>query len=159
VSLNVAERPVTTLPIEHTVALVAGAGPAAFRPDVAVLAQRAMLAKEGDPPAVPAYSSAAADPAVVEEVKRIQVFDSADIAADPELRGPIAEATAAALHSAKNIGEPPVALAVSALLAVKRAVLSARADAGIDGWFELDAPATVARVREACATPRDQLRM
>ena len=45
------------------------------------------------------------------------------------------------------------------LLAVKRAVLSARADAGVDGWFELDAPATVARVREACATPRDQLRM
>ena len=159
VSLKVAERPVTTLPIEHTVALLTGAGPTAFRPDVAVLAQRAMLAKAGDPPAVPAYSSAAANPAVVEEVKRIQVFDSADIAADPELRGQIAEATAAALHSAKNIGEPPVALAVSALLAVKRAVLSARADSGVDGWFELDAPATVARVREACATPRDQLRM
>jgi xanthine dehydrogenase/oxidase len=159
VSLNVAERHLTTLPIEHTVALVTAAGPAAFRPDVAVLAQRAMLAKADDPPAVPDYSSAAADPAVVEEVERVQVFDSSDIAADPELRGQIAEATAAALHSAKNIGEPPVALAVSALLAVKRAVLSARADAGVDGWFELDAPATVARVREACATPRDQLRM
>jgi xanthine dehydrogenase large subunit len=92
-------------------------------------------------------------------VKRIQVFDSADIAANPELQGPIAEATEAALHSAKNIGEPPVALAVSALLAVKRAVLSARADARVDGWFELDAPATVARVHEACATSRDQLRM
>jgi hypothetical protein len=138
---------------------VTGAGPAAFRPDVAVLAQRAMLARAGDPPAMMAYSSAAADPAVVDEVKRIQVFDSADIAADLELQGPIAEAMAAALHSAKNIGEPPVALSVSALLAVKRAVLSARADAGVDGWFELDAPATVARVRKACATPRDQLRM
>ena len=52
-----------------------------------------------------------------------------------------------------------MALAVSALLAVKRAVLSARADAGIEGWFELDAPATVARVREACATPREQQRL
>jgi xanthine dehydrogenase/oxidase len=159
VSLNVARPPVTTLPIEHTVALVAAAGPAAFRPDVAVLAQHAMLAKAGDPPAVPAGSPAAADPAVVEQVEKIQVLTSADIAADPELRQQLDEATAAALHSAKNVGEPPVALAVSALLAVKRAVLSARADAGADGWFELDAPATVERVREACATPRDQLRL
>jgi xanthine dehydrogenase molybdopterin-binding subunit B len=159
VSLNVAERPRTRLPIEHTVALVSGAGPAAFRPDVAVLAQQAMLAKTADPPAVPAGSAAAADPAVVEQVKQIQVLDSEDIAADPELQEQLDEATAAALHSAKAVGEPPVALAVSALLAVKRAVLSARADAGVDGWFELEAPATVARVREACATPLEQLRL
>ena len=159
VSLKAAERPVTRLPIEHTVALVAAAGPAAFRPDVAVLAQRAMLANGGDRSAVPAGSAAAADPALVEELRNIQVLDSADIAADPDLQEQLDEATAAALHSAKTIGEPPVALAVSAFLAVKRAVLSARADAGIEGWFELDAPATVARVREACATPREQLRL
>ena len=159
VSLGAAERPMTRLPIEHTVALVAGAGPAAFRPDVAVLAHRAMMAKADDPPAVPAGSAAAADPAVVDQVAKIQVLDSADIAADPELQEQLDEATAAALHSAKTVGEPPVALAVSALLAVKRAVLSARADAGVEGWFELDAPATVARVREACATPLEQLRL
>ena len=159
VSLNVAERPLTTLGIEHTVALVSGAGPAAFRPDVAVLAQQAMLATAGDPPAVPEGSAAAADPAVVEQIKRIQVLDAAAIAADPELQSELDHATAAALHSAKTVGEPPVALAVSAFCAVKRAVRSARADAGVDGWFELDAPATVARVRAACATPREQLRL
>jgi xanthine dehydrogenase molybdopterin-binding subunit B len=118
-----------------------------------------MLADAGDEVEVPAGSGAAVDPALMAEVEKIQVLDSADIAAHPELQEQLDEATAAALHSAKTIGEPPVALAVSALLAVKRAVLSARADAGVDGWFELDAPATVARVREACATPRDQLRL
>ena len=122
VSLNVAERPLTTLGIEHTVALVSGAGPAAFRPDVAVLAQQAMLATAGDPPAVPEGSAAAADPAVVEQIKRIQVLDAAAIAADPELQSELDHATAAALHSAKTVGEPPVALAVSAFCAVKRAV-------------------------------------
>jgi xanthine dehydrogenase molybdopterin-binding subunit B len=160
VSLNAARRPLTTLPIEHTLALVAGAGPAAFRPDVAVLAQQAIAAGRTGQPAGPAdAAAAAAEPALAEQLAKIQVLDSADIAADPELQQQLDEATAAALHSAKTVGEPPVALAVSALLAVKRAVLSARADAGVDGWFELDAPATVARVREACATPRDQLRL
>ncbi len=158
VSLEVAARPpATSLPIEHTVALISAEGPAAFRPDLAVLADAAMRAKAGDPPVDPAGSPT--DPALAAQLGDVQVLDSADIARDPELRAQIEDATAAALHSAKTIGEPPVALAISALLAVKRAVASARTDAGLQGWFELDAPATVARVRDACAVPREQMRL
>ena len=48
-------------------------------------------------------------------------------------------------------GEPPMALAASALFAAREAIASARADAGVSGWFELDAPLTVERVQQACA--------
>ena len=34
--------------------------------------------------------------------------------------------------------------------AIKHAILAARKDAGDDSWFELQAPATVNRVRQAC---------
>jgi xanthine dehydrogenase/oxidase len=53
--------------------------------------------------------------------------------------------------SAKEIGEPPMTLAVTAFFAIKQAVLAARKDAGHTGWFQMAAPATVQRVREACA--------
>ena len=159
VSLKVSDRQATSLPIEHAVALMSGAGPAAFRPDVAVLALHAMHAHASDPPAVPAGSTAELDPAVVADLAKVQVYDSDAIAADDALRADVEDATAAALHSAKTVGEPPVALAASAFLATKRAILAARADAGVEGWFELDAPATVARVRDACATPREQMRL
>jgi xanthine dehydrogenase/oxidase len=158
VSLNVAERRPTRLPIEHTVALITGEGPASFRPDVANLAHAALDATADDPP-VAGVGNGAADPALAEQLAAVQVLGAEQIAADPELQEHLDDLTAAALHSAKGIGEPPVALAVSAFLAAKRAVLSARADAGVDGWFQLDAPATVARVREACAVPLEQLRL
>ena len=48
------------------------------------------------------------------------------------------------------IGEPPLFLASSVYFAVKEAVSSARADAGHDGKFRLDSPATPERVRMAC---------
>ncbi len=50
----------------------------------------------------------------------------------------------------KEVGEPPLVLAGSVYLAVKNAVLAARQDRGHDAWFEMPAPATVQRVREAC---------
>lgn len=52
--------------------------------------------------------------------------------------------------SAKEIGEPPMTLAVAAFFAIKRAVLAARKDRGHHEWFQLESPATVQRVRAAC---------
>ncbi len=54
------------------------------------------------------------------------------------------------IMSAKEIGEPPMTLAVAAFFAIKRAVLAARQDRGHDEWFQMEAPATVERVRQAC---------
>jgi xanthine dehydrogenase/oxidase len=50
----------------------------------------------------------------------------------------------------KEVGEPPLVLATSVYFAVKNAVASARRDRGHTDWFEIAAPATVQRVREAC---------
>ncbi|HEX6088320.1 MAG TPA: molybdopterin cofactor-binding domain-containing protein [Thermoanaerobaculia bacterium] len=54
------------------------------------------------------------------------------------------------LYSSKEVGEPPLVLAITAYFAVKRAILAARKDRGHDEWFFLEAPATVQRIREAC---------
>jgi xanthine dehydrogenase/oxidase len=54
------------------------------------------------------------------------------------------------IHSSKAVGEPPLFLASSVFFAIRHAVASARADAGLGGWFELDSPATVERIRTAC---------
>jgi xanthine dehydrogenase/oxidase len=54
------------------------------------------------------------------------------------------------LMSSKEVGEPPLVLAVTAYFAVKHAILAARKDRGHDDWFFLEAPATVQRIREAC---------
>jgi xanthine dehydrogenase molybdopterin-binding subunit B len=50
----------------------------------------------------------------------------------------------------QGIGEPPLALAMSAFFAIKDAISSARKDAGISGPFKLDSPATSERIRMAC---------
>jgi xanthine dehydrogenase/oxidase len=54
------------------------------------------------------------------------------------------------LLSSKEVGEPPLVLAITAYFALKRAILAARSDRGHAEWFFLEAPATVQRVREAC---------
>jgi xanthine dehydrogenase/oxidase len=61
------------------------------------------------------------------------------------------------LYSSKEVGEPPLVLAATAFFAIKHAILAARQDLGHDEWFALDAPATVARVREACLITEDDL--
>jgi len=61
------------------------------------------------------------------------------------------------LLSSKEVGEPPLVLAASAFFAVKRAILAAREDRGHSEWFELEAPATVQRVREACLVDAEDL--
>ncbi|XP_064388596.1 xanthine dehydrogenase/oxidase-like [Halichondria panicea] len=57
----------------------------------------------------------------------------------------------------KAAGEPPQCMSCSALFAVKRAIESARADAGISTHFTLDGPATVENIQQACLTSTEQL--
>ncbi|CAL1688978.1 unnamed protein product [Lasius platythorax] len=55
-----------------------------------------------------------------------------------------------AVYSSKAVGEPPLFLASSAFFAIKEAIKAARKDMNIHGHFRLDAPATAARIRDAC---------
>ncbi|KAI5635560.1 molybdopterin-binding domain of aldehyde dehydrogenase domain-containing protein [Phthorimaea operculella] len=55
-----------------------------------------------------------------------------------------------AVYSSKAVGEPPLFLASSAFFAIKEAIKAARADAGVPLEFNLEAPATSARIRMAC---------
>jgi len=50
----------------------------------------------------------------------------------------------------QGVGEPPLVLATTVFFAIKLAVSAARKDAGIDGQFQLDSPATAERIRMAC---------
>uniref|UniRef100_A0AAV2M4F4 Xanthine dehydrogenase n=1 Tax=Knipowitschia caucasica TaxID=637954 RepID=A0AAV2M4F4_KNICA len=56
-----------------------------------------------------------------------------------------------ALYSSKAVGEPPLFLAASVFFALKDAIAAARLEAGLNGPFRLDSPATVERIRTACA--------
>ncbi|KAG6445380.1 hypothetical protein O3G_MSEX003913 [Manduca sexta] len=55
-----------------------------------------------------------------------------------------------AVYSSKAVGEPPLFLAASIYFAIKEAIKSARIDSGVHPEFELDTPATCARIRMAC---------
>lgn len=55
-----------------------------------------------------------------------------------------------AIHSSKGVGEPPFFLASAVFFAIKDAITAARAQAGCNGWFPLDNPATPERIRMAC---------
>lgn len=50
----------------------------------------------------------------------------------------------------QGIGEPPLLLSVSVLMAIKEAIKAARAQIGLEGNFVLESPATVQRIRQAC---------
>jgi xanthine dehydrogenase/oxidase len=52
--------------------------------------------------------------------------------------------------SAKEVGEPPLVLAVSVFFAIKRAIRASRLERGLDGLFLLEAPATVQAIQQAC---------
>jgi xanthine dehydrogenase/oxidase len=64
-------------------------------------------------------------------------------------RGPRLQASA--VKSSKGIGEPPLVLANTVFFAIRQAIAAFRRDQGHPEWFPLHAPATVARIREACA--------
>ena len=63
------------------------------------------------------------------------------------------------LLSSKEVGEPPMCLAVTVFFAVKHAILAARKDRGHGEWFPLESPATVQRIREACLVDAADLRV
>lgn len=54
------------------------------------------------------------------------------------------------IMSSKSTGEPPFVLANSVFFAIKHAIMAARQAAGQHEWFELESPATVERIRQAC---------
>ena len=53
------------------------------------------------------------------------------------------------LMSAKEVGEPPLCMATTVYFALKHAILDSRTERGKPGWFRIDMPCTVQRVREA----------
>jgi len=55
-----------------------------------------------------------------------------------------------AVYSSKGIGEPPLCLSLSVFFAIKEAIQAERKEAGLDGSFRLDSPATAERIRMAC---------
>ena len=57
------------------------------------------------------------------------------------------------VRSSKEVGEPPMTLAATVFFAIKHAVLAARQDSGHGEWFELEVPATVQRIAQACRAP------
>jgi len=55
-----------------------------------------------------------------------------------------------AIHSSKGVGEPPLFLSASVFFAIKDAIMAARKDTNLEGFFNLDCPATCERIRMAC---------
>eukprot|EP00300_Choanocystis_sp_HF-7_P021076 c20731_g2_i1.p1 GENE.c20731_g2_i1~~c20731_g2_i1.p1 ORF type:complete len:123 (+),score=26.33 c20731_g2_i1:114-482(+) len=55
------------------------------------------------------------------------------------------------IYSSKGVGEPPLFLGAAVMLAARKAVESARSEEGLGNFFVLDSPATVERLRIACA--------
>ncbi len=55
-----------------------------------------------------------------------------------------------AVHSSKAVGEPPLFLGASVFFAIKDAIGAARAESGLDGFFEMPSPATSERIRLHC---------
>ncbi|KAK9295186.1 hypothetical protein QLX08_010430 [Tetragonisca angustula] len=55
-----------------------------------------------------------------------------------------------AVYSSKAVGEPPLFLASSVFFAIREAIKSARQEYGLKSYFQLDSPATAARIRLAC---------
>jgi xanthine dehydrogenase/oxidase len=49
----------------------------------------------------------------------------------------------------KSAGEPPLVLCSSVWMALKHAIASAREDRGVQGYFQLDLPATVDEIQKA----------
>lgn len=56
-----------------------------------------------------------------------------------------------AVYSSKGIGEPPILLGTTAFLALKQACMAYRKQQGFSEYFTLNSPATVERLRMACA--------
>ncbi|UJR34401.1 hypothetical protein I4U23_021808 [Adineta vaga] len=55
-----------------------------------------------------------------------------------------------AIYSSKAVGEPPFFLGASAFFALKSACMVYREEQGYSGYFPMNSPATVERLRMAC---------
>ncbi|ESO95509.1 hypothetical protein LOTGIDRAFT_160669 [Lottia gigantea] len=55
-----------------------------------------------------------------------------------------------AIFSSKCVGEPPLLLSMSVFLAAKQAIMAARQESGVEGYFRFDSPATPDNIRMAC---------
>ncbi len=62
------------------------------------------------------------------------------------------------IMAAKEVGEPPLVLASTVFFAIKRAILASRVERGNNQWFELQSPATVNRIREACMVDAEEMK-
>ncbi|EDV93247.1 xanthine dehydrogenase [Drosophila grimshawi] len=62
-----------------------------------------------------------------------------------------------AVYSSKAVGEPPLFIGCSAFFAIKEAIAAARLDQNLSADFNLEAPATSARIRMACQDKFTQL--
>ena len=56
-----------------------------------------------------------------------------------------------AIYASKGVGEPPLLLAASVFFALKQACMAYRRQQGLTEYFTLHSPATVERLRMACA--------
>ena len=54
------------------------------------------------------------------------------------------------IQSSKSTGEPPLVLASSVFFAIKHAIMDYRKSQGNNEWFELESPATIERIQQAC---------
>eukprot|EP00928_Gymnodinium_smaydae_P030105 TRINITY_DN22466_c1_g7_i1.p1 TRINITY_DN22466_c1_g7~~TRINITY_DN22466_c1_g7_i1.p1 ORF type:complete len:1426 (-),score=276.54 TRINITY_DN22466_c1_g7_i1:9-4286(-) len=55
------------------------------------------------------------------------------------------------VYGSKGVGEPPLFMAVSVVNALRECIASARRDAGLEAWTDVNLPLTPARVSQACA--------
>lgn len=55
------------------------------------------------------------------------------------------------VYGSKGVGEPPLFMAVSAVNALRDCIMSARRDAGLEPWADVNLPLTPARVSAACS--------
>lgn len=56
----------------------------------------------------------------------------------------------------KATGEPPLCMSFGVVTALRQAISSARADAGVTGWFEMGSPMTVERIQQLCLVQPSQ---
>ena len=61
------------------------------------------------------------------------------------------------IRSAKSTGEPPLVLSTSVFFAIRHAVSAARSEVGSSDWIDLDLPATVERIHNACQLSAEDL--
>ncbi|NJL29972.1 MAG: molybdopterin-dependent oxidoreductase [Thermoanaerobaculia bacterium] len=86
---------------------------------------------------------------------RVKIVDHPD--SEHRLKGP--RLKSAAVKRSKGIGEPPLVLGNTVFFAIRAAIAAYRRESGDHEFFRFDAPATIARIQQACRVQRDDLRI